>query len=110
MYKFQIKTKSDALRLAKMFVAESPELNKWDCLDCDTAKPFIQLWDEMTSNRIIVFIREDDSSIFDRLFYVRYIDTVNGTEKTNKIHLEEIAEAIWRNRKFINHSGQIDAI
>lgn len=109
MYKFQIKTKSDALRLAKMFVAESPELNKWHCPAYGTDKPFIQLWDEMDSNHIMVFIEPDDSYTIP-LFRVRYIDTVRGTERGDLLRLSEIVEAIWHNRKFINQSGQLDSI
>lgn len=109
MLSFKINTRDDAIRLANLFVRESSVFDRWHCPAYGADKPFIQLWDEMDSNRIMVFIEPDDSYTIP-LFRVRYIDTVRGTERGDLLRLSEIVEAIWHNRKFINQSGQLDNI
>lgn len=67
----------------------------------------IQLWDKAESSIVLCYICEDEDR---KSVKVALVDTWNGTESIQHMSLSEIEEAIWHNRKFINHSGHLDFI
>lgn len=101
----KIKTRKDARVLAELLISENPNLNTHFCPGYDADKSFIQLWDNMEGNRLMIFIRKDEEC--DWLHLVYFTDTVNDTEFCKWVTVGEIEEAIWHNRKFINQSEQL---
>lgn len=104
----KIKRKSDALDLAKLFIAGASNISRWYCPGYDEEKPVIQIWDEVDSNRLMIFIEEGDYyQNGSRPYLVAYTDTVNDTEYFRRCSLDDIQDDIWKNRKYINNSGQL---
>lgn len=99
----KIKSFKDARAIADLMVAG--DFQKRYCIGYDADKPFVQLWDNEVSNRLMIVIREDIWG-----YTVAFTDTVNDTEFFEELTISEIEEAIWHHRKFINQSGQLDSI
>ena len=67
----------------------------------------VQLWDNMEDNRLF---RCEGSTGYNQQYKMIVNDTVNGTEYHENMSIYTIAEALWKARKFINHSGQLETI
>jgi len=67
------------------------------------SKKELQLWDEPQSARIVKveFQNGDVCSL-------KYEDSVTGEVWDGKTTIFGLSRAIWENRKFINHSGQLE--
>lgn len=97
----KIKKIADARAIADLLVAG--DFQKWHCIGYGADKPFIQLWDNEVSNRLMIIVREDIWG-----YKVAFTDTVNDNEFFQTLTISEIEEAIWHHRKFINQSGQLN--
>lgn len=87
-----IRSKLDAKKIVNELL-KNPELD-------------IILWDSVRSNRIISLEVDEE---FDFCCNVTYIDTVNGTASHKNVHISEIVEAIWYNRKDVNRLNDLSA-
>lgn len=71
-----------------------------------TADP-ITIWEVPGSIRVIVKISDVDNGYG---YYVTYHEDTTGEDWSQFHYPAEVTEAIWRNRKYINSSGQLDNI
>ena len=101
----KIKKISDARAVAELLTTNCSS-QKWFCPGYGRDYPCIQLCDEFHFNRIMVVLEQVKAD----QFRVSFVDTVNGTEQFEWLTISEIEEAIWHHRKFINQSGQLNAL
>ena len=85
----KIRTKADALAVAKKLVASDSML---------------VLWDNIKENRVAL---RDSTYHSDTRYKIALMNTVNGDGWYELLSIYGVAEIIWHNRKFINQSGQL---
>lgn len=89
----KIRKKSDALKLARMMEADSSiELQITDTIH--SAEAFR--------------IEKNEDKLFRRTYVdIVWYDNVTGDCEECIFHILDVAEIIWKNRKYINQSGQL---
>lgn len=87
----KIKSKSDAIMVSFALVAEADTFS-------------VCLWDNLKSN-CVVHVEEINGKLCWLLD-----DTVNDRREIRQVDgYDDMTEAIWENRKYINQSGQLDS-
>lgn len=117
----KIKTKAAAMAIAEMFVAEDPKFERMYCPGYNAEKPWLRIsekcdpadFENPDTNEciIMIFIRTDkDHWDCYRPHLVAFYNDCSGGEWFKRMSSNEIAELIWKNRKYINNGGQLHRI
>ena len=115
----KIKTKAQARAIAEMFVAENPKFERNYCPGFGAEKPWFRisekcdpddLFNPDANECIIMTFIKTDIEHWDHIrpHLVYFYNDCTGGEQGKWMSLNEIADQIWKNRKYINQSGQLD--
>lgn len=117
----KIKTKAAAMAIAEMFVAEDPKFERMYCPGYNAEKPWLRISEKFdpgdfenpnTNECIIMIFIRTDKDHYDRCrpHLVAFYNDCSGGEWHERLSTSEIADKIWKNRKYINCSKQLNKL